>query len=123
MPRITHGSSISLETVKANTAAVEALNAALDSPVVLAPPRRLTQFGYLFPDLQVEEHLLPPGAETIEDAGIHQVRGLLDDITPFDHPPEDAGGLAVAGDHTARDDSARSAARKRCRSGEQLIDA
>ncbi|MDX1416277.1 MAG: heme peroxidase family protein [Candidatus Promineifilaceae bacterium] len=82
MPRISHGTSISLETVRANTAAIEALNTALESPIALATPRRLTQFGYLFPDLQAEEHLLPPGAETI--ANLKRLGASMRDTTPTD---------------------------------------
>lgn len=82
MPRISHGSSISLETVRANRAAVRALNDALESPIVLAPPRRLTQFGYLFPDLQADEHLLPFGAQTIEN--LKRLGASMRDTTPTD---------------------------------------
>lgn len=82
MPRITHGSSISLESVRANTAAIQALNLALESPILLAPPRRLTQFGYLFPELQAQEHLLPTGAETI--ANLKRLGASMRDTTPMD---------------------------------------
>lgn len=82
MPRITHGSSISLETLRASTAAVEALNKSLDSPILLAQPRRLTQFGYLFPDLQADQHLLPSGAETVEN--LKRLGASMRDTTPTD---------------------------------------
>jgi hypothetical protein len=82
MPRISHGSAISLEKLRANLAAIEALNESLGSPVVLAPPRRLTQFGYLFPDLQGEEHLLLPGAETV--ANLKRLGASMRDMTPDD---------------------------------------
>lgn len=82
MPRISHGSTISLETVRANMAASEALNAALESPVVLAPPRRLTQFGYLFPQLQTDDHLLQAGADTI--ANLQRLGASMRDTTPTD---------------------------------------
>ncbi|MFN2247784.1 MAG: peroxidase family protein [Candidatus Promineifilaceae bacterium] len=82
MPRISHGSAISLEKLRANLAAIEALNESLDSPVVMAPPRRLTQFGYLFPDLQADEHLLPPGAQTI--ANLKRLGASMRDMTPDD---------------------------------------
>jgi hypothetical protein len=71
-----------LETLRANLAAIEALNESLGSPVVLAPPRRLTQFGYLFPDLQAAEHLLPAGAETI--ANLKRLGASMRDMTPDD---------------------------------------
>jgi hypothetical protein len=82
MPRISHGSTISLETVRENIAAIEALNDALESPIMLAPPRRLTQFGYLFPDLQADEHLLPSSAETI--ANLKRLGASMRDTTPTD---------------------------------------
>ena len=82
MPRISHGSAISLEKLRANLAAIEALNESLGSPVVLAPPRRLTRFGYLFPDLQADEHLLPPGADTI--ANLKHLGASMRDMTPDD---------------------------------------
>ncbi len=82
MPRTSHGSSISLETVRANRAAIEALNEAFESPIVLVPPRRLTRFGYLFPDLQAEQHLLPTRAETIEN--LKRLGASMRDTTPAD---------------------------------------
>jgi hypothetical protein len=82
MPRISHGSAISLEKLRANLAAIEALNESLGSPVAIAPPRRLTRFGYLFPDLQVEEHLLPAGAETV--ANLKRLGASMRDMTPDD---------------------------------------
>lgn len=67
MKRSTHGSMISLEELTASLQQVAELNASAPMPIVVAAPRRLTDFGFMFPELQTDEHLLPPGPATIEN--------------------------------------------------------
>ena len=47
MPRMTHGSTVSLEDVQAAVNAIDSLNNGLANPIVLSAPRRLTEFGYM----------------------------------------------------------------------------
>ena len=66
MPRMTHGSKVSLEAVQAAVTAISALNNGIANPIVLAAPRRLTEFGYMFEDLQADPaNLLPQGSTAI----------------------------------------------------------
>ncbi|MCB0058257.1 MAG: hypothetical protein KDE45_14565, partial [Caldilineaceae bacterium] len=68
MPRMTHGSKVSLEAVQAAVTAISALNNGIANPIVLAAPRRLTEFGYMFEDLQADPaNLLPQGSTTVEN--------------------------------------------------------
>ena len=80
MPRLSHGATTSLESVQAAMSAISALNLNLGSPVMLAAPRRLTAFDYMFQDLQGDENLLPAGAATI--ANLQLLGATMVDTTP-----------------------------------------
>lgn len=68
MPRSLHGATPSLETIQATIRAVDALNADVLSPIAVATPRRLTEFGYMFDSLQSDDtNLLPSGQDTVNN--------------------------------------------------------
>ena len=89
MPRMSHGSNVTLEAVQATITAINSLNSSLSSPIAFAKPRRLTEFGYMFHDLQVDkdgqptvEHLLPKGADTV--ANLIRLGESMRDTSPAD---------------------------------------
>ncbi len=83
MPRMTHGSTVSLETVQATINAINALNNGVSSPIVLAAPRRLTEFGYMLADLQADPENLLPKRPEMDEAG-----------NPVPNPDSDPGTVA-----------------------------
>lgn len=83
MPRMTHGSTVSLEQVQDTTNAINDLNNAMAMPVTFAPPRLLTEFGYMFEDLQSDpQNLLLPGSDTV--ANLIRLGESMRDMHPFD---------------------------------------
>lgn len=84
MPRMTHGSMVSLETVQATINAIYALAGAVPSPVAFATPRLLTEFGYMFDNLQGDpQNLLPEGSDTV--ANLKKLGETMRDMDPFDN--------------------------------------
>lgn len=85
MPRIAHGMAVSLEAVQAAIGAIDALNSSLATPILVAAPRRLTEFGYLF-DLQDNpDNLLPAGPDGLTTiANLIKLGDTMRDPTPND---------------------------------------
>ena len=83
MTRMIHGSTVSLETVQATINAIDAINNAMAAPIMLAAPRRLTEFGYMFKGLQdLDENLLEKNATTV--ANLIKLGETMRDTSPLD---------------------------------------